>query len=263
MARRLHLAYGQTLDTPSRHAIAVGHAFLPDRALAFIDGGLDIVERPGHVVEGIVFDVDPHAGWKPLDLKYGHPESCERFDGEALHADGTSVPVRAYALRSHNVDAIRRAYCAHAMHLAPLDAAFERRPPQSLVPSLFVYGTLMRGESRHTSVLRHSPQSVLPATCRGRLVDLGDYPGMLPAGDDAPATVLGELVRFGDESLIAAVRRIDAIEGFRGFGADGSLYIRRLVRVTLGDGAVHLAWTYLYAGDAGLARWIPSGAWRP
>jgi len=130
------------------------------------------------------------------------------------------------------------------------------------VPSFFVYGTLLRGESRHGVIRRHAPDAIVAATCPGRLVDLGSYPGMLLAQAGRPSTVHGELVRFPVATLGAAVGRLDATEDFRGFDAAGSLYVRRLVRVSAADGTAPLAWTYFYRGDVGAARAIASGDWR-
>jgi gamma-glutamylcyclotransferase (GGCT)/AIG2-like uncharacterized protein YtfP len=250
---RLRFAHG-----PGVRLSPLGRAFLPDRALLFADRHvLEVVERLGHVVEGVLVA----AGSDPAS---GHPEVCQHLDTDALRSDGTALPVRTDVARAPAVDldALRGAYVAHELDPRPLDDAAAGRPPRSLVSCVFVYGTLLRGEIRHAAILRGAPESVFPATCPGRLIDLGDYPGMLVDSDDARSTVHGELVRFRDATLAAAVARLDAIEGFGGFGADGSLYLRRVVRVALAGGAVHLAWTYVYAGDLRAGRPIPSGDWR-
>ncbi len=242
---RLHFAHGSNVRRPS----PLGRAFLPDRALVLTDSHvLGIVECSGHVVEGVLFEDDAQPAY---------------LDAEALRSDGTALPVHTGVERAPAVDldALRGAYVAHELDPRPLDDAAAGRPPRSLVSCVFVYGTLLRGGTRHAAMLRHVPASVLPATCPGRLIDLGDYPGML-LDSDARSTVAGELVCFPDAMLAAAVARLDAIEDFRGFGVDGSLYVRRLVRVTLAGGAAHLAWTYVYAGDLRTGRPIPSGDWR-
>jgi gamma-glutamylcyclotransferase (GGCT)/AIG2-like uncharacterized protein YtfP len=82
------------------------------------------------------------------------------------------------------------------------------------------------------------------------------------ATDRAPSIVHGELVCFPDDALSRVLARLDAIEGFRGDGVPGSLYVRRVVSVRREDGLACDAWTYLFAGDARGLRPIPSGSWR-
>ncbi len=182
-----------------------------------------LVRRPGHVIAGTL--VEAAAGEIPL------------LDVDVLRPDGTAVAAR--------------------LRLPPDAAA-----AGAAIASFFVYGTLLRGEPRQDAIRRHTPDSVLPATCPGRLVDLGEYPGLVLDAGNAPGAVHGELVRIPGRALAAAIARLDAIEDFRGFGVAGSLYARRLVRVTCADGATSLAWTYLYTGDVGTARPIHSGRWR-
>jgi gamma-glutamylcyclotransferase (GGCT)/AIG2-like uncharacterized protein YtfP len=226
--------------------IGSGLCFLPDRALARApEGSLTLARRPGHVV-AVVLETGGTAGAP---------------DVEALCPDGTAVPIRL-PTRPPDLDALRRTYAAHGLDPTPIDDAAAGRSPRSLVPSFFFYGTLMRGEARHPAVLRHAPMDITSATCPGRLVDLGDYPGMLLDVESSGTVVRGELVRFADERLAQAVERFDAIEGFRGFGVTGSLYVRQLVHVITRDGSMILAWTYLYAGAVGRARAIPSSDWR-
>jgi gamma-glutamylcyclotransferase (GGCT)/AIG2-like uncharacterized protein YtfP len=230
------------LRTPHR---AAGPAFLPDRAHALPAAGrVAVVPRPGHVVAGIL---------SPSD-------DGEAPDLDALRPDGTSLPVRLPP--PCDLEVVRRLHAEHGLDPAPLDDLVAGRPPRSLAPRFFVYGTLMRGESRHPAVLHHAPEAIVAAACPGLLVDLGDYPGLILERRPSGATVQGELVDFGDTALGDAVARLDAVEGFRGFGAPGSLYARRLVRVTPSGRAAVLAWTYVYAGDLRTARPIASGDWR-
>jgi gamma-glutamylcyclotransferase (GGCT)/AIG2-like uncharacterized protein YtfP len=195
--------------------------------------GVDLVERLGYVVAGVLCEPDGDAAERVLDGRSGRP-----LDTEALRTDGTAVAVR--------------------VHVGSADAPLTC----CRIPAVFVYGTLLRGQSRHGAIRRHAPESTVPATCPGRLVELGAYPGLLLDSAGRRSTVHGELVRFPDATLAAAVARLDAIEDFRGFGVPGSLYVRRLVGVTRADGSTPLAWTYVYAGDVRAARPIASGAWR-
>jgi len=93
------------------------------------------------------------------------------------------------------------------------------------MPHVFVYGTLRRGEindiERLARRLMLSPPLLLgEAHVRGRLVDFGDWPGLVEDGD---ARILGE-VYVVDDPLLAAM---DAVEEYDPDG--GSLFVRRPV----------------------------------
>ncbi len=109
---------------------------------------------------------------------------------------------------------------------------------------LFVYGTLMRGFDHPMARLLASHADFLgPATCRGRLVLVKHYPGLLPS--DEPADVVhGELFRLraGD----ALLRELDMYEACgEGFAAPTE-YLRELIEVRRDDGTAEQAWTYVY-----------------
>jgi gamma-glutamylcyclotransferase (GGCT)/AIG2-like uncharacterized protein YtfP len=109
---------------------------------------------------------------------------------------------------------------------------------------LFVYGTLMRGFDHPMARLLAGHADFLgEATCRGRLVLVKHYPGLLLS--DVPSDrVHGELFHLGvpDELL----RELDMYEACgEGFPAPTE-YLRQLVDVTGPDGATAPAWTYIY-----------------
>ena len=109
---------------------------------------------------------------------------------------------------------------------------------------LFVYGTLMRGfDHPMAQLLSRSADFLGEATCRGRLHLVKHYPGLV-LSDDAGDVVFGELFRLRRPAeLLAEVDMYEACgEGF----AEPTEYIRRMLPVTLGDGAASEAWTYLY-----------------
>lgn len=125
--------------------------------------------------------------------------------------------------------------------------------------ALFVYGTLMRGQSRAHLIARANPLRILPATAPGRLVHLGGYPGLLPPRM-ARHRVRGEYVEFDPASGLLA--SLDAVEDYRPAAESASLYLRRRIDVTLDDGTVHPAWTYLYNRPYDPRLIIKSGDWR-
>lgn len=111
---------------------------------------------------------------------------------------------------------------------------------------LFAYGTLMRGYALH-AVLARQATAVGTGTVRGRLVDLGRYPG-LTAG---AGRVLGEVYRLDDPELLPI---LDREEGYN--------FVRRRAVVTLAGGRRVRAWLYRYRGPHERAVPIPDGDYR-
>ena len=109
---------------------------------------------------------------------------------------------------------------------------------------LFVYGTLMRGfEHPMARLLAANADFVGEARCRGRLYLVKHYPGLV-LSDDPAELVHGEVYRLRapDELL----REFDMYEACgEGFAAPTE-YLRRMLQVTLADGAVSDVWTYVY-----------------
>jgi gamma-glutamylcyclotransferase (GGCT)/AIG2-like uncharacterized protein YtfP len=109
---------------------------------------------------------------------------------------------------------------------------------------LFVYGTLMRGFDHPMARLLSTHADFLgSATCRGRLYLVQHYPGLL-LSDASSDLVYGELFRLrAPEELLREFDMYEACgEGF----PEPTEYLRRLIDVTLADGASEKAWTYVY-----------------
>ncbi|HEX3570375.1 MAG TPA: gamma-glutamylcyclotransferase family protein [Acidobacteriaceae bacterium] len=114
---------------------------------------------------------------------------------------------------------------------------------------LFVYGTLHPdlAPSEIASVVR-TLEFVSPATVRGRLYNLGEYPGLiLDDSPDAPL-VSGDIFTVPDGRTLAA---LDEFEGFRVSNPDTSLFQRTHVTATLPDGGHRTCWVYVYNGALG------------
>ncbi len=129
-------------------------------------------------------------------------------------------------------------------------------------PHLFVYGTLMSSadsdygrESR--ARLHASAKSLGPATVRGRLHDLGAYPGFV-ASTDAADVVHGELLRLDDPE--AVLPWLDAYEGIVP-GAPGNEYERVTTEARLAGGETVTAWVYLCRLDVSALPRIGNGRW--
>jgi gamma-glutamylcyclotransferase (GGCT)/AIG2-like uncharacterized protein YtfP len=109
---------------------------------------------------------------------------------------------------------------------------------------LFVYGTLMRGFDHPMARLLAANADFLgSATCGGRLFLVKNYPGLL-LSESASDIVHGELfrLRVPDELL----REFDMYEACGEGFPEPTEYLRRLIDVTLADGATGEAWTYIY-----------------
>ena len=131
-----------------------------------------------------------------------------------------------------------------------------------IVTSLFVYGTLMPGESNYRQVedlvIDHKP-----GTIDGVLVDLGAFPALVPG----EGVVKGIMLRMSQEAL----KITDRIEGYDP-DRNRCLYVREEVVVQIEDGQDAVAWTYLFANSAGVtdcpqlivgeSDGVPVFAWR-
>jgi gamma-glutamylcyclotransferase (GGCT)/AIG2-like uncharacterized protein YtfP len=109
---------------------------------------------------------------------------------------------------------------------------------------LFVYGTLMRGfDHRMARLLAAHADFLAEATCRGQLVLVKHYPGLL-LSDAASDIVHGELFRLrAPDDLMRELDMYEACgEGF----PEPTEYQRKLIDVTLADGTTGQAWTYIY-----------------
>jgi gamma-glutamylcyclotransferase (GGCT)/AIG2-like uncharacterized protein YtfP len=133
--------------------------------------------------------------------------------------------------------------------------------------SLFVYGTLMRGQVAHHLVAK--ARRVEPAHLLG--AELFALPEGYPAAleSEAPgACVHGELVTFGEALQGSRLAALDRYEEVDPADPEGSLYHRVLRRVRVSDGE-RLAWCYLMPPSrraallARGARPLPSGRWAP
>jgi gamma-glutamylcyclotransferase (GGCT)/AIG2-like uncharacterized protein YtfP len=129
------------------------------------------------------------------------------------------------------------------------------------VDGFFVYGTLMRGESRFAAISAHGIVRVLLARGPGRLFDThGDYPMLRLAGAAPDDVVYGEFVSVGgfDGARVA----LDALEGFSGHGHPQNEYERMLVDVDVGGSRLMTAWTYVAADRGPTGNPIETGCWR-
>ncbi len=123
---------------------------------------------------------------------------------------------------------------------------------------LFVYGTLRKDIFNSARVLlaQHSAFGG-EATFRGRLYDLGGYPGAVPS-DEPSDIVKGELHHLHESDRV--FRDLDQYEG-RGPAQPPPTEFRcqRVVVDLVSSSKKVTAWIYLYNHPTGRLRVIPSG----
>jgi gamma-glutamylcyclotransferase (GGCT)/AIG2-like uncharacterized protein YtfP len=123
---------------------------------------------------------------------------------------------------------------------------------------LLVYGTLMSGHPQ-SCMLSELPGAAYlgRAWVRGRLLDLGDYPGAV-LDPRASFRIEGELWEV--DYRPATFRRLDEYEAFFPGHPERSLFLRRKVRARLGERTV-LAWIYVPRRPPRAAPLIATGRW--
>lgn len=288
MATKMVFAYGSNLNLADFNSWCEKHGkpenllkfkmtgLLPDHELAFSyrsesrNGGvLDVRPCKGQVVQGVLFEVGEE-GLQALDQKEGVGIHCyERIPVQVIDSRGNIIDAITYRVCKNKtrdyvkpsreyLKIVRAGLREWDLSTDPVNAAAENR--SSKKPNgFFFYGTLLRGESRFPMIKKFGIQCVILANTFGRLLDLGEYPGLVDI-DVSELEVLGEFVRL--ENPDEAIPELDEIEGFRGYGKSGSLYRRTIIEVHVGDGRTRQAWTYCLESERISGTPIESGDWR-
>lgn len=288
MSQRYYFGYGSNLNAQDWEAkcrkMGFGKGqlksrsvgYLPDHDVAFAypsvgrkGGTLDIVPRLGQLVPGVIFEASD-AGWRALDQKEGVPRHYARMDAVCIDQRGNQVPVTTYKViesqrqrfvspSQEYVEIVRAGLEAYGLPTGHLLAAAADQATPWLTDGLFVYGTLLRGESRFPILQPFGLRCALLARTFGRLLDLGSFPGLVDVGE-SKQMVEGEFLRF--ERIADVIELLDQIEGFKGFSADGSLFRRTLANVDVGEGRIRQGWTYVFDRPSEGIGTITSGDWR-
>jgi gamma-glutamylcyclotransferase (GGCT)/AIG2-like uncharacterized protein YtfP len=130
--------------------------------------------------------------------------------------------------------------------------------------AVFVYGTLMQGQIRHGLIATAGPLRIVPARTPGRLADLGDYPGLVPARRSGQ-WVHGEYAEFQEpatQAFTSLLAQLDFVEEYSPAAEADSLYLRRSVPVVFEDGTKRWARAYVYNRPYDPRGIIRSGDWR-
>ena len=283
-----HFGYGSNLNwsdwkkwcnernkDPNSLKAEPGTFVLPDYELEFHyysggrgGGALDVVKLRGHAVAGMLFQVSDD-GWDSLDAKEGHPNYYERKKVQVLSENGELRTAITYVVvpdrvkkehvppRPNYIEAVERGYEYHGITKThpwakiQLLASAKGKVTKSSVNHLFIYGTLREGEERSVKLSEFSSKTYKDCKIRGSLIDLrGGFPGLI----NGDGSVVGEI--HHTPKIQNALKKLDMIEGFKGYGEDGSLFYRVL---TYSNDIP--CWTYVYAGSPDDGPVIESGDW--
>ena len=122
---------------------------------------------------------------------------------------------------------------------------------------LFVYGTLRRGsEAPVLKLIKDAVEWIGFAQVKGKLYDIGDYPGATPLEDSA-SVIVGEVMLLKNAEEVFVV--LDEYEAHDPENAGGSEFCRMIEEVMLKDGAVVKAWIYWYNFEVDGMKQIADG----
>ncbi|MFB3915331.1 MAG: gamma-glutamylcyclotransferase [Terriglobales bacterium] len=126
---------------------------------------------------------------------------------------------------------------------------------------LFCYGTLLPEHAPPSvSNLIRKLRPIGPATVRGRLYNLGRYPGaILDAGSSGH--ISGQVFALPADTDVLA--RLDEYEGFDPADPGDSLFVRQECRAAMLNGNIVKCWIYVYNRKIGSVRPVPGGRYSP
>jgi len=250
-----------------------GIFILPDYELKFHyfsygrgGGALDVVPLRGHAVVGKLFKSNDE--WDTLDQKEGAPSYYEKIPITVLDENGNSLDVFTYVVTSEKTSslhtpptdeyfqAVMRGYTKYEIlekypwAKTQLEKASSRLTISSGVNHVYTYGTLRKGEERAHVMNEYNDKVYSNCKLKGNLINLGSYPGLIEGNN----SVIGEI--HHTPKIQNTLRDLDQIEGFQGFGQEGSLF-RRIIVTSEGKSC----WTYVWNGNSDEGEIIQSGDW--
>ncbi len=262
----------QKADPVSRKG--VGTAWLLDHSLRFHyhstgrkGGAADVVkDARGTAVPGAVFSLSKD-GWNLMDKKEGHPHHYKRVSVTVVTEDGCVADAITYTVVPKKRQTVlvppTRRYAQlisdglgdRNLPIEHLNLAIQNIESKSRLQHVFVYGTLMRGESRWPQLEPWSSSPVQQGKISGRLYNLGSFPGLRL---DEHGTVHGEVHRC--EDIEQALEILDRVEGHNAGSLREGLYVRVPVSVRTSEGTVW-AWTYVINEAPHPSTRLQDGRW--
>ena len=107
---------------------------------------------------------------------------------------------------------------------------------------LFVYGSLLSADNEFANYLSNNAIFYGHGNFKGRLYDIGEYPGAILSGND-PYDISGSIYKLNDP--MQALKILDDYEGFGDGQEQPDLFIRQLLSVETITGTIS-CWVYLY-----------------
>jgi gamma-glutamylcyclotransferase (GGCT)/AIG2-like uncharacterized protein YtfP len=120
---------------------------------------------------------------------------------------------------------------------------------------LFVYGTLLNKSNEFGAYLNTMCSFYAEGKFKGRLYDIGEYPGAVPVADGSDY-VYGKIFVVNDADNV--LKQLDYYEGFGADQAQPNLFIRERIAIETGNESV-MCWGYLYNLPVEGLRLIRSG----
>src|SRR5256885_2017770 len=116
---------------------------------------------------------------------------------------------------------------------------------------LFLYGTLLPNQTpTEMADIVDQLQHVGSAHVRGRLYDLGEYPGAI-LDSSSDMKISGEVFEIPDKRDVLSA--LDSYEGYNPTYPSRSLFLRKQSSVHLADGRTLTCWIYVYNKNPGTA----------
>lgn len=121
----------------------------------------------------------------------------------------------------------------------------------------FVYGTLLEGFSNYNRILKGKTVSIREAKIEGfDMYSVGFFPAIVPG----EGTVFGEVIEVDPAVYEETKMRLDILEGYYPTKPKSSMYLRKEMKVLVGDEEVD---AYVYIWNDGLPDIkVHSGSWR-
>src|ERR1044071_6674089 len=122
---------------------------------------------------------------------------------------------------------------------------------------LFLYGTLLPSTApEEISAIVRRFRRLGPGHVRGRLYDLGEFPGAVL--DPSSRTIIhGELVSLPSQTRI--LDALDRYEEFDPLAPKKSLFVRKKAKVLMDNGSSREGWIYVYNRPPGKAKLVRGG----
>jgi len=125
---------------------------------------------------------------------------------------------------------------------------------------VFVYGTLMTGES-NWSIIRPFVYGTVPASLPNyEMVSVNHYPGIIEAEEFG--VVFGQLMYIKKSRYWEAIKRLDQLEGFQKDHPKSSLFLRKKVTVITENGVLCGAYVYTFNRSIKGLKKIKHGNWK-